>query len=131
MQFINDLQGAWQKHLPAAKKKAKLPTVTMTQHLGGPAETGAKLVDVATYLPENSNLLNDQFNGRWRLSWRAPWSAFPSVSRSWASRGTDGEVDSLAIVLTTVWGHVAKATGTKCLFSSSCSRDLHRHARML
>ena len=92
---------------PAAKGGAAAPW----------ASCPAKDIDLAVaarWAPPLANLLKDAYNGRWRLSWHGEHSMFPTVSRSWASRGPRGEHESLRLCLQEGWRHLLAVTGKEC-----------------
>ena len=61
--------------------------------------------------PPNCRIHRDTFNGRWRASWRAPYTALYGPSRSWGMRQ---ERPALVAVLQSTWREWCSLTEQPC-----------------
>eukprot|EP00974_Lingulodinium_polyedra_P043278 4156045-Lingulodinium_polyedra.AAC.1 len=70
----------------------------------------------SAFLPPESHIKKDAFNGRWRATWKGTCRFLGSCSRSWSSRGAEGEKASLIETLKAMWEKYEAFAGEACPF---------------
>ena len=112
--FIDDLQQQWKSTFKTDKVKGKKAGVPTMHDFSVVPANAIDLAEGNKYVPPNTTLAKDPANGRWRISWKGPLSKLPLLSRSWSSRGEDGEKNALQEVLLAAWTNVTRITGLPC-----------------
>lgn len=112
--FMQDVQDQWQSTFKYKMSKAPKKQKSVHKDLSSLRRTDISVAQAEEFMPMNSNIAKDPKNGRWRISWSKEFRHFPLMSRSWASRGPEGEHVALKEVLLTAWTAVTAITGLPC-----------------
>ena len=101
--FKKYLCETYQKAFPKPKvkqtKRQKTAAAATRKAVGEMPNSNITDTEATKYLPPDCHIKKDAFNGRWRASWKGISSFLGGVSRSWSSRGSEGERASLSETL--------------------------------